>query len=159
MPVETRGSFRAKRAALAGILAVLLAVGVIILIGWLARTGVVRPNSGDGYFRAGRIETIRDAIAQGGPILFPDPLGGDRQRILNHIGTDPGAGWYAFDARRPGAPSECLLRYQPAAKGFTDTCDGEFVEPDGRGLVQYKVRLREGRVEVNFGTPLPAGEG
>ena len=154
VPVRSAGSFRAKRAVILGISAVLLAVGVIVLMGWLARSGVISPNSRGGALRVGIPEQIAAAIDDGGPILFPDPLGGDRQRILHHLGDDLGTGWYAFDARRAGAESNCLLRWQPAARVFVDTCNGEIVEANGEGLTQYEVRIREGRLEVDFGSPL-----
>ena len=86
--------------------------------------------------------------------MFPDPLGGDRQRILQHLGNDPGAGWYAFDARRSEARSECFLEWKREARVFVDSCDGEIVEADGAGLPQYEVRIREGRLEVVFGSPM-----
>ncbi len=144
-----------RRALILGLGAVLGAVGVIILLGWLARTGVISPSSGSDAFKAGRYEMLIEAIEDGGPLLFPDPLGGNRQRILQHIGSDPGVGWFAFDARRPEAPDECLLQWQPEAEVFTDSCDGTIVEADGDGLPQYEVTINEGVLEIIFATPLP----
>lgn len=131
-----------------------LAVGVILLMGWLARTGVISPNQSEGALRVGNPKQIADAIDEGGPLVFPDPLGGDRQRILQHLGDDPGTGWYAFDARRSDARSECFLEWKREARVFVDSCDGEIVEADGAGLPQYEVRIREGRLEVVFGSPM-----
>ena len=132
----------------------LLAVGVIFLMGWLARSGVISPNQSEGALRIGNPKQFADAIDEGGPLLFRDPLGGDRHRILQHLGDDPGTGWHAFDARRSGARSECVLEWKREARVFVDSCDGEIVEADGAGLPQYEVRIREGRLEVVFGSPM-----
>ncbi len=80
-------------------------------------------------------------IAASGPILLPDQAGGQRDILLQHLGSDPGRGWYAFDARRPGKPRQCTLHWNTHARHFDDPCGGAPVAADGAGLVHYRVTV------------------
>ena len=90
-------------------------------------------------------------IARSGPILLPDQAGGQRDILLQHLGASPGEGWYAFDARKPGRPRSCTLRWNAAARHFDDPCGGASVPADGSGLVHYKVTVtRDGELVIDL---------
>jgi hypothetical protein len=81
-------------------------------------------------------------IATGGPILEPDQSGGQRDIFVQHLGTDVGDGWYAFDTRRAGeSRGKCTLRWNRRARHFDDPCNGSPVPADGGDLVHYKVTV------------------
>jgi hypothetical protein len=80
-------------------------------------------------------------IARSGPILLPDQAGGQRDIILQHLGSNPNDGWYAFDARKAGRPRQCTLRWNAHAGHFDDPCGGTPVPADGHGLVHYRVTV------------------
>ncbi len=50
-------------------------------------------------------------IARYGPILLPDQAGGQRDIFLQHLGSSPGEGWYAFDTRKAGQGRPCTLKW------------------------------------------------
>jgi len=95
-------------------------------------------------------------IARDGPILYADAAGGRRDIWLQHLGGDPAGGWFAFDARRPGAGRDCTLQWQAPAAVFLDPCDGTIVEGHGEGLPAYEVRIDDGELIVDLNA---VGEG
>ena len=126
-------------------------VGLVVLVGLavLASRGDVELQ-GSPVFDAGRIDSQAPAIARDGPIPFADVAGGNRDIFLQHLGTDEEGGWLAFDARAAGAPRECVVRWVADEEVFVAPCSGERYPPDGEGLRQYPVDVRDGRLTVDL---------
>jgi hypothetical protein len=128
-----------------------VALGVVLVIGLfivaipsLTESGKVEVKLGDDTFDAGSAEARSRTIAETEPILFSDVSGrGDRDIILQHLGDDPAQGWYVFEARRPGQPRDCFLKWRTETQDFEDSCDGTIVAADGAGLLSYPVVVAE----------------
>ena len=102
-------------------------------------------------FDVGKAEDRAATVDRSGPILFPDPGGGSRDIYVQHLG---GTDWVAFEARASGAPRQCVLRWEQAARRFVDPCDGRVFPPDGAGLVTFPTHVNEkGRVIVDLSSP------
>lgn len=152
-PVQSSTSTRSLVLAAVGLTIGIVAVLAlfVVAIPSLTEDGRVQVNLGDERFAAGRAEARATTIAEGGPILFPDVAGGQRDIYLQHLGDDPEAGWLAFDARRPGQGQDCTLVWRPDEGDFEDPCDGSVVPPDGEGLVAYPVELDdEGNLTIDL---------
>ena len=133
-----------------GLLGVAAGVGLVWGMSRLASTGEVTVRLGDDTFEAGDPAEMSRVIARDGPILYADAAGGKRDIWLQHLGTNPTDGWYAFDAHRPGGGRDCTLHWQPTAAVFTDPCDGAVVEAHGEGLPSYEVRISDGELIVDL---------
>jgi hypothetical protein len=132
-----------------GVVAVLLGVVLLYVLSRLASTGTVQ-FQGDPVFDAGRTDSQAPAIERDGPILLGDVAGGDRDVYLQHLGGDEDRGWLAFDTRAPGASRDCAVRWVSEDDAFEDPCSGERYPPDGEGLRQYPVDVRDGRLTVDL---------
>jgi hypothetical protein len=159
MPVARRQSHtgRALIVAMAGlVLAIALAAGVALL----ANRGRVEVRLGDDVFRAGETESLAEQIAEEGPVLFSDTAGGERDIVLQHLADgDARRGWLALAARPPGTPRRCTIQWQDDDDRFvllddrgeaSGECDGRTFPPDGTGLPQYPVELRDGELYVDL---------
>lgn len=142
-----------------GIVAVLALF--VLAIPSLTEEGTVEVRLGDDRFTFGDAEAKAPTIARDGPVLFSDVGGGSRDIFVQHLGEDPNAGWYAFDARRADQPRDCTYRWDAAATQFTNPCDGTVVPADGTGLRQYLVVVdADGKVQVDLRSePPPPGGG
>ncbi len=120
----------------------------------LAGSGGVEVRLGDDVFRAGQVERLAGAIAQGGPIAIPD-ASPDRARdiYLQHLGETPEVGWLAFAAQAPGNDRTCLLQWEPGAAEFLDPCSQRRYPANGKGLTQYPTTVTEGLLTVNLRQP------
>jgi hypothetical protein len=150
MPVASSLSLNPKRAVVVGLVGVAAGVALVWGMSRLASTGEVTVQLGDDTFEAGDPAGMSRIIARDGPILYADAAGGRRDIWLQHLGADPGRGWYAFDAHRPGTGRDCTLQWQPAAAVFTDPCDGAIIEAHGDGLPGYEVRIEDGELIVDL---------
>jgi hypothetical protein len=151
MPVARNQGHGARAALFSLVALVLLAGGLWLAAVWLG--GVPNPdlNLGDDVFDAGEVDRIAKEIEDNGPALFGDVAGrASRDIIVQHIGDDPNEGWLAFDAREPGASRDCFAEWVPEEEHFEDTCTDTVYPPDGEGLRQYSVEVRDGRVEVDL---------
>jgi hypothetical protein len=154
-PVERRSSSATTTAVLVGLAGVVVGLGLVVLMVNLASQGTERfeVRLGDDRFAAGGVERRAASIEDGGPILFSDVAGGSRDIIVNHLGTEPDVGWFAFSAQPAGKPRDCFLRWQPDEGDFED-CDGERYPADGDdpALIQYPVDIEDGElfVDINF---------
>jgi hypothetical protein len=154
-----RSQAHAGRVLAVSIVGIALAVVAAFAIAVLANRGSVEVRLGDDTFAGQDAEAAADRIAEGGPILYPDAGGGDRDIYLQHEGDDPDRGWLAFAARPPGAPRECTLRWEGGDDVFrlldpdgqeSGACDGQEFPPDGSGLTQYPVTVRDGKLDVDL---------
>lgn len=152
MPVEQRDPQQTIKAVGLGVAAVVAAVGFIALVLWVTDRGGVELSLGDDVFEAGRAELIADLIADDGPIIYGDLLGGAQNIILNHVGTDPETNWFAFDLIRPGQPNDCPLEWIADERIFVDPCDQTVELPAGGGSQpSYPVEINEdGIVVIDF---------
>jgi hypothetical protein len=152
MPVAKGPALSTRNTLLLGLGAVALAIGLLLLVLWVAgEGGEVEVRIGDDTFDAGDADRISAEIADRGPILYSDVGGGTRDIILQHLGDDPEEGWYAFDARQPGAPRDCFLQWRPGSRDFVALCDPTVVVDErGTGQPQYEVRIENGDVIVDI---------
>ncbi len=142
MPVAKGPKFDLRSALIFGGVAVVAALVIgffAIRLGQQSNTLVL----GDPNF--GQIQAVRmsESIATDGPVLWPDIANGTRDIWLQHIGDDPGEGWFAFDARLPGVGRECNVTWSIAQRTFTDPCTDEVYPEDGEGLPQIPVFIDE----------------
>jgi hypothetical protein len=147
---------RALGVAAAGVgLAVALAFGVAAL----ANQGRVDVRLGDDTYPAGGAEGRAEEIAETGPFLLPDLAGGDRDIVVQHLGTDVEEGWIAMAARPPGVSRDCFIQWQPDEGVFrllaegeevTDECDGREYPADGGDLPRYPVNVVDGDLEIDI---------
>ena len=130
----------------------ILAISLVLvfMVVYLADGSKVR--LGKNQFDDLSAERTATRIRNDGPIQFPDVSGGTRVVVLSHLGEDPLAKWFAFDARAAGARRECVVDWIPARQLFVDRCDPNRTFPlDGTGLRQYAVRVDENkRLVIDF---------
>ena len=141
---------RAALVALVGVVVLFIGLG-------LATFAVRNKNStelrlGDQTFHAGNAEKKAALIAKSGPILYADVSGRkDRDMILQHIGTNPKKGWYAFLAAPLDKARDCTWVWKPTEELFRAKCDASLTAPaDGRGLPQFDVTVRDGSIDVDL---------
>ncbi len=124
------------------IVAVLGVVLFVLALPSLNESGKVQLPASSLSFAAGPAKDRAAAIDSGGPLLFSDVAGGERDIYLQHQGTDPLAGWVAFDARFPGTARACTLQWNREQKRFDDPCTpGRTIPADGTGLASYPVTI------------------
>ncbi len=133
MPVAKGPSFDLRSALVFGGIAVLAA----IVIGLIAIELGTRSNTlvlGSTDFGQINVDRMAESIAESGPVLFPDIASGSRDIWLQHLGDDPGEGWFAFDTRLAGEGRECAAAWTPADRTFVNPCDGTVYPESGEGL-------------------------
>ena len=142
MPVAKGPSFDARSALIFGGLAVVAAVVIgFIAISFGTRTNTLVLGSTDfGDINANR---MAQSISDGGPILFSDIASGSRDIWLQHLGANPGEGWFAFATRLPGEERECAAQWMAADRTFVNPCNGTIYPESGDGLPQIPVFIDE----------------
>ena len=149
-PVQ-RSQGHAGRALAVAAAGVVVALGIAVAVSVMANRGKVEVRLGDDTFQGADAENMADEIAEGGPIIFSDVAGGDRDIWLQHLGDDPDAGWYAFDVHPPGAPQDCVTEWNERKKSFVANCgDDQEFPADGEGLPQYPVKVEDGNLDVDL---------
>ena len=128
------------RALTFALVAVVVGLGAGFLMLRLADSGGVDVRLGDAEFSAGTAASRSRDIAEGGPLLFPDPRGSDRNIFIQHLGEDPNRGWLVFETRWPGSPSSCGLTWEAVTRQFVPPdsleCEGlPRAEADGTAVV------------------------
>lgn len=129
--------------------------GIAVFLVVLAVTG---PKSTEqarqARFTVGSAERLAPTVDRQGPLLFQDLRGGSRDIYVQHVS---GGDWRAFEARAPGAPRRCTLRWEAAARYFVDPCSGRTYPPDGTGLIQYPALVdKQGALVVDLSSgPAP----
>jgi hypothetical protein len=129
-------------------------IGVVLFVAAVALgdRNSTELNLGDQTFQGGDAERLADEIAERGPILYPDVSGAaERDIILQHVGSKPGRGWFAFRAQPPDKGRACTWEWQADEELFRAKCDQSLTAPaDGEGLERYPVRVIEGRLDVDL---------
>ena len=150
MPVARGPQMNARSAVLVGLTGVMIALvlggGVLFLAN---QGGDVEIRLGDTDFDAGQIGRISQEIDDRGPILYSDVAGRSRDIILQHLGDDPEAGWFAFDARPLGEPRDCFFEWNEEADV---TMDERGNLSTGELILTYPVTIDDGnnvRVDIN----------
>ena len=106
-------------------------------------------NLGDDEFELENVDGAAARIAEDGPDIYPDPTGGTRTILINHVGDDVEEGWVAVLAIAPGSES-CLVNWDADDGVFRD-CEGEAYPPDGEGLEQFPTRVEGDTLFVDLG--------
>ena len=135
---------------LGGIFLIVLAIcvaGAILAIA--ADDPDVDINLGDDEFQLEDVDGAAERIAESGPDIYPDPTGGNRPIMVNHVGDDPDEGWVAVLALKPGS-NGCILSWDADEGAFRD-CEGTTYPPDGEGLDQVPTRVEDGTLYVDLG--------
>jgi hypothetical protein len=149
----------AGRALAVSAAGVVLALAIAFLIARMANQGQVDVRLGSDTFADQSAEDAAEEVAERGPILYQDLAGGDRDLFLQHLGDDPESGWVAIAARPAGVARECSIRWHRDDEVFrlldpdgevSDNCDGREFPPDGEGLPQYPVTVRDGRLDIDL---------
>jgi hypothetical protein len=134
-------------------------IGVLVLLGglFLASLALSSRKStdlrlGDATFQGGGAARLAAEIADRGPIFYGDVSGEkDRDIILQHLGSNPDKGWYAFLAAPTDKPRSCTWKYQKRSRRFRATCDhSRFAPANGAGLTQFPVMVQEGKLSVDL---------
>lgn len=147
---------RATKLLLGGIFAVVLAicvVGAVLAIVAGNDDGSIEVNLGDDTFAEIDAQLGAELIAEQGPLIFPDPSGGNRPLLLQHLGSDPEREWYAMVAVAPGTEA-CIVEWRPDDDQFKD-CEGTVYPADGTGLIRYLTTVEDGQVTVDLRSELP----
>ncbi len=159
MSPVARSQAHAGRVLAVSVVGIALAIVAAFALAVLANRGSVDVKLGDDTFAGQDAEDAADQIAETGPILYPDAGGGDRDIYLQHQGDAPDRGWLAFAARPAGVPRECTLRWSAGDEVFrlldpdgeeSGACDGREFPPDGEGLTQYPVQVKDGKLDVDL---------
>jgi hypothetical protein len=158
-PVEQSRGHAGKALAVAGV-GVVAALGLAFGVAQLASQGKVDVRLGSDTFAEQDATDAAEKIAEGGPIVYADAAGGDRDIVLQHGGDDPNDGWIALAARPPGAARECTIQSRDRDEPFrlldpdgevTDACDGREFPSSGEGLPSYPVTVdADGKLDVDL---------
>lgn len=158
-PVEQSRGHAGKALAVAGV-GVFVALAIAFGVAQLANQGRVDVRLGTDTFAGQDADRAADKIAEGGPILYADAAGSDRDIVLQHQGDDPEQGWIALAARPPGASRGCTIqsrdrdepfRLLDASGNVTDDCDGREFPPSGEGLPSYPVMVdADGKLDIDL---------
>lgn len=135
---------------LGGILLIVVAICVAGAVLAIANDSAdVDINLGDDEFELENIEGAAARIAEDGPDIYPDPTGGSRTILVNHVGDDVEEGWVAVLAIAPGTEA-CLVNWDADDDVFKD-CEGTAYPPDGEGLDQLPTRVEDDSLFVDLG--------
>jgi hypothetical protein len=97
---------------------------------WLAATVIndrAEPTAeiNNRVFEVGKVTSMAKAVAEDGPILFPDLRSPDgvRSVVLDHTGDDPAKGWQVYYGYPADRDARCLVTHVQGTRDFTD-CEG-----------------------------------
>lgn len=115
-------------------------------------TTTARNGEGGGRWNVGEAASKARSITKDGPILIPDPSGAQRLPIfLSHVGKNAKQGWYAFEARPPGAPDDCFVAWDTETDQFTSPCSDDTYPATGEGLRSFEASVnRDGDLVVDL---------
>ncbi|MGH9216984.1 MAG: hypothetical protein ACRD0V_04290 [Acidimicrobiales bacterium] len=160
MSPVARSQGHTGRALVVAAAGVIVAIAVAAALAVLANRGTVDVRLGSETFAKQDAEDAAERVAEGGPILYADTAGGDRDIVLQHLGDDPEEGWIALAARPPGVSRECTIQWDRADEMFrlldsservSGECDGREFPADGEGLPMYPVTVdADGNLDVDL---------
>jgi hypothetical protein len=154
-----RSQAHAGRALAVAAVGVALVMGVAIGVAILASRGDVKVRLGDETFAKQDASHLAEQIAERGPVLYADAASGDRDIVVQHLGSDDESGWIALAARPAGVPRNCTIQWQAGSETFrlldehgevTDDCDGRSFPADGEGLPNYPVTVTDGKLDIDI---------
>jgi hypothetical protein len=154
-----RSQAHAGRALAVAAVGVVLVMGVAIGVAILASQGSVDVRLGDETFVDQDAASLAEKIGADGPVLYADAASGDRDIVLQHLGSDVESGWIALAARPGGVPRSCTIQWQPDSRTFrlldehgkvSDGCDGRTFPADGEGLPTYPVTVTDGKLDIDI---------
>jgi hypothetical protein len=154
-----RSQAHAGRALAVAAVGVALVMGVAIGVAILASRGSVDVRLGDETFTDQSASSLADKIAEDGPVLYADAASGDRDIVLQHLGSDDESGWIALAARPGGVPRNCTIQWQGDDETFrlldengdvSDACDGRSFPADGEGLPRYPVAVTGDKLDIDI---------
>ncbi len=149
MPVSSGPKITPLRAVIYSVISIALGVGLVFAVVSLAGSDQIEVKLGDDDFNAGDAEELAAEIADRGPVPWA-PLSRNRSIWINHIGDEPGLGWFAFDVQSPGASKDCVVEWDTDQRLFIDTCDPSLVySATGDGLTQFGVWVDDGDLIVD----------
>jgi hypothetical protein len=123
-----------------------LALTTAVLLTWfvirLSSSPDAKVQLGDPTFEVGQVRRLAPLVDKGGPLLFQDLLGKDRDLFVQHIGDDAAKGWLAFEAHAPGQARTCVLTWHQDRGVFEDACTRATYPPDGQRLTHYPTEVR-----------------
>jgi len=138
-----------RRATIVGVVGVVVGTLLIVLVLFANNSGggdSTHTTPSKSRFTVGSAETLAKRITDDQtPLFFNDTATGSRPIVVQHTGTDPKAGWSAFDA----ATGDCTLTWQRESQDFTD-CNGQRVPADGGALHHYPVVVENGDIIVDL---------
>jgi hypothetical protein len=154
-----RSQAHAGRALAVASVGVVLVMGIAIGVAILASRGDVDVRLGDETFTGQNASNLAEKIAKDGPVLYADAASGDRDIVVQHLGSDDESGWIAIAARPAGVPRDCTIQWQADSETFrlldqhaevTDACDGREFPADGEGLPTYPVTVGNGKLDIDI---------
>lgn len=130
------------------IIGVLVFAAVVNLVSTRKDTGKV----GTDLYIVGDADSLARSVSRDGPLLLPDLLGSSRDIYVQHVA---GEDWRTFEAHAPGAARKCVLKWEAAARHFTDPCTPGVTYPaDGSGLTTFPTSVDpDGRLVVDLRQP------
>ena len=138
-----------------GVVGVVLAVLMgVLVVNWASESGGT--SLCDPTFDVNAAFAAK-SIAEDGPLLFQDLIGGSRDIYLQHLGPSRTEGWRAFRAAPPGAERRCQLVWKPDRRLFVEEKCGTGREypADGTGLEHYKVTVEGNKLVIDL-RPTPS---
>jgi hypothetical protein len=142
------------RNIVAGVVAVVAALALIVAVVRLSEDGTVEVRLGDDEFRVGNAEALSDRT----PFLVPDLLDdGQRDLVVFHLDDDPRTGWLAMEVTRGDG---CAAEQDRETLEVRDGCTGEVIDPTTSDRTRYPARVDDGELVVDL-TPdgVPGGGG
>ena len=149
-PVEPSRNHVGNAATVTLVAVVILGLGL-----WLAASVLSRHTSAlstSHTFHGGNAANIAGSIERDGPINYGDVSGrSDRPIILQHLGSNPKKGWYAFLAFPDDKDADCSWEWQPEEHLFRAACDHSLTAPaDGTGLTRFPVTVHGGNLSIDL---------
>ncbi|MGH9156192.1 MAG: hypothetical protein ACRD1K_10255 [Acidimicrobiales bacterium] len=149
MTLPPRRRDRSRAVVLGSVVAAVVAAVLMFAVVRFAADNPDKANLGSPVLRLGAGRLAAE-IADGGPVLFQDPLDRHREVFVQHLGDDVDRGWSAIGAYGSTVSAECLLRWDGSGQRFVDPCTGAAFPPDGAGLTTYPATVSDGTVSVDL---------